>query len=109
MKKAEMKITLKKMTFSFITINILLNKVLYVYILIDLKCLCFDIMIKKTVKWNKLKQFPVLLWQMIDVMNKPNTINEIMKVYINVDEYIKICYFYIKDNNFKYNLILSRL
>ena len=42
-------------------------------------------------------------------MGKPDTINEIAKVHINVDEYIKICYFYIKDDNLKYNLIFDRL
>ena len=87
----------------------LLNKVLYTHILINSKCLCFDMIIKKTVEQNKLKWFPVSLWQIIDVMNKPDTINKIIKTHINVNEYIKICYFYIKNNNFKYNLILNRL
>ena len=36
-------------------------------------------------------------------------IDEIAKVYINVDEYTEICYFYIESNNLKYDLILSRL
>ena len=42
-------------------------------------------------------------------MSKPDTINEITKTYINVDKHMKICYFYIKGNNFKYDLILNRL
>ena len=42
-------------------------------------------------------------------MSKPGTINEIIKIYININEYIKICYFYIKNDNFKYNLIFDRL
>ena len=66
-------------------------------------------MIKKTVEWNKLKQFPILPQQVISVINKSDIINEIVKIYINIDEYIKICYFYIKGNNFKYNLIFNRL
>ena len=108
-KKAEVKIVLKKMIFSFIIINMLLNEVLYTYILIDSECLCFNIMIKKIVKWNKLKWFPVFLWQIIDVMGKSDIINEIMKTHINIDKYIKICYFYIKSDNLEYNLILDRL
>ena len=55
MKKAEVKMTLKKIIFLFITIDILLNRILYIHILINLKCLYFNIMIKKTVKQNKLK------------------------------------------------------
>ena len=109
MKKAEMKITLKKMIFLFITINILLNRVLYIYTLINSEYLCFDMIIKKIVKWNKLKWFPVLSQQIINVINKPNTINEIIKAHINVNEHIKICYFYIKNNNLKYDLIFNRL
>ena len=42
-------------------------------------------------------------------MNRPDTINEIIKAHINVDEHIEICYFYIKGNNLKYNLIFDRL
>ena len=42
-------------------------------------------------------------------MSKPDTINEIMKTHINVDKYMKICYFYIKSNNLKYDLIFNRL
>ena len=42
-------------------------------------------------------------------MGKSGTINEIVKIYIDVDEYMKICYFYIKSNNFKYDLIFDRL
>ena len=42
-------------------------------------------------------------------MNKPGTINEIIKTHINVDEHIEIYYFYIKNNNFKYNLIFNKL
>ena len=55
MKKVEMKMTLKKMIFLFITINMLLNGVSYAHILIDLGCLCFGMVIKKTVEQNKLK------------------------------------------------------
>ena len=65
-------------------------------------------MTKKTVKQNKLKQFPVLSQQIIDVMSKPDTINEIAKIHINIDEHMKICYFYIKNDNLEYNLILNR-
>ena len=65
-------------------------------------------MTKKTVEQNKLKQFLVFLWQIIDVMNKSDTINEIAKIYINVDKYTEICYFYIKNNNLKYNLIFNK-
>ena len=42
-------------------------------------------------------------------MSKPGTINEIMKAHINVNEYTEICYFYIKNDNFKYNLIFDKL
>ena len=42
-------------------------------------------------------------------MNKPDTINKIIKAHINVDKHTKICYFYIKSNNLKYNLILNKL
>ena len=42
-------------------------------------------------------------------MNKSDTINKITKVHININKYTKICYFYIKDNNLKYDLIFSRL
>ena len=42
-------------------------------------------------------------------MNKPGTINEITKAYINIDEHTEICYFYIKNDNLKYDLILDRL
>ena len=42
-------------------------------------------------------------------MSKSDTINKIAKVHINVDRHTEICYFYIEDNNFKYNLILDRL
>ena len=104
-----MKTALKEKTFLFITINILLNKVLYIYIFINSNCLCFNIMIKEIVKQNKLKQFPVFLQQVINVINKSNTINKIIKAYININKYIKICYFYIKNNNFEYNFIFSKL
>ena len=50
MKEAEVKMVLKKMISSFITINMLLNRVSYIHILIDLKCLCFDMMTKKIVE-----------------------------------------------------------
>ena len=109
MKKAKVKMTLKKMIFPSITINMLLNEVLYIHILINLKCLYFGIMTKKPVKQNKLKQFPISLWQVIDVMSKPGTTNEIVKTHINIDKHMKTCYFYIKDDNLKYNLILDRL
>ena len=99
---------LKKMTFSFITINMLLNGILYTHTLVDSECLCFGMMTKKTVKQNKLKWFPVPPWQVIDVMDKPGTINEMTKTHINIDEYTEICYFYIKGDNFKYDLILSK-
>lgn len=55
MKKTEVKIILKEITFLFITINTLLNEISYTHILIDLECLCFNMMIKKIVKQNKLK------------------------------------------------------
>ena len=54
-KEAEVKMTLKRIIFLFITIDMLLNKILYTHILIDLRCLCFDMMIKRIVKQNKLK------------------------------------------------------
>ena len=41
-------------------------------------------------------------------MGKSDTINEIVKAYINVNKHTEICYFYIKNNNFKYNLILNK-
>ena len=41
-------------------------------------------------------------------MSKSGTINEIAKVHININEHTKICYFYIKGDNFKYNLIFDR-
>ena len=41
-------------------------------------------------------------------MSKSDTINEIAKAHIDVDEYTEICYFYIKDDNLKYNLIFGR-
>ena len=41
-------------------------------------------------------------------MSKLGTINEIMKTHINVDEHTETCYFYIKNDNFKYDLILDR-
>ena len=41
-------------------------------------------------------------------MNKTDTINKIIKAHINVDKYTEICYFYIKSDNLKYNLILSK-
>ena len=103
-----MKMTLKKIISSFITIDILLNEVLYAHTLVDSECLCFGMMTKKTVEWNKLKQFPVPLWQIIDVMSRLSTINEMAKAHINVNEHIKTCYFYIKDDNLEYDLILSR-
>ena len=104
-----MKITLKKMTFLLIIIDMLLNGISYTYTLIDSEYLCFGMMTKKTVKQNKLKQFPVSSQKVIDVMSKSDTINKIAKVYINVDKHTEICYFYIKNNNFKYNLIFNRL
>ena len=100
--------TLKKMTSSFITINMLLNRVSYIHTLIDSECLCFGMVIKRTVEWNKLKQFSVLSWRVIDVMSKPGTIDEIAKTHINVNKHTEICYFYIKNNNLKYDLILNR-
>ena len=104
-----MKMALKEIIFSLITIDTLLNGILYIHILIDLKCLYFDMMTKKTVEQNKSKQFLVSLWKIINVINKLGTINEIAKTHINVNKHIKIYYFYIKDNNLEYNLILSRL
>ena len=59
MKKTEVKMILKEMIFPFITINTLLNKVSYTHILINSECLYFDIIIKRTVKQNKLEQFSV--------------------------------------------------
>ena len=109
MKKAEVKMVLKEMTFSPIIINTLLNGVSYTHTLINLRCLCFNMVTKKTVEQNKLKQFPVPPQQIIGVMNKPGTINKIAKAYINVNKHTETCYFYIKDNNLKYNLILDRL
>ena len=108
MKEAEMKMTLEKITSLPITINMLLNRVSYTHTLIDLKCLCFSMVTKKTVEQNKLKWFPVSLWQVIDVMSRPGIINEIIKTHIDVDKHTKICYFYIKDNNLKYDLIFNR-
>ena len=109
MKKAEVKMILKEMIFLFITIDMLLNRVSYTHILVDLRCLCFGMMTKKTVKQNKLKQFPVSSWQVIGVMGKSGTINEITKAHIDINEHTEICYFYIKNNNLKYNLIFDRL
>ena len=97
------------MTFSLITINTLLNRVLYTHILINSECLCFDMMIKKTVEWNKLKQFPVPLQQVIDIIGKSCIINKIAKTHIDVNKHIKICYFYIENDNLKYILIFDRL
>ena len=100
---------LKEIIFSFITIDMLLNGVSYTHTLVYSECLCFGMVTKRTVKWNKLKQFPVPLQQIIGVINKPGTINEIAKAHININEYTETCYFYIKNNNLKYDLILSRL
>ena len=100
--------TLKEMIFLFITIDMLLNGVLYAHTLIDSRCLCFSMVTKKTVEQNKLKWFPVPPQQVIGVMGKPDTINEIVKTHINVNKHTKICYFYIKDNNLEYNLILNK-
>ena len=99
---------LKKMTSSFIIINTLLNEVLYTHALIDSGCLCFGMVTKKTVEWNKLEWFPVPPQQVIGVMDRLGTINEMAKAHINVDEYMKICYFYIEGDNLKYNLIFGR-
>ena len=93
---------------SLITIDTLLNRISYAHILVNLRCLCFNMMTKKTVEQNKLKWFPVSSQQIINVMSRPGTINEIVKAHINIDEYTEICYFYIKDDNLKYNLILNR-
>ena len=41
-------------------------------------------------------------------MGRPGTINKIMKVHININKHIKICYFYIESDNLKYNLIFGR-
>ena len=104
-----MKMVLKKIISLSITINTLLNGILYTHILVDLECLCFGMVTKKTMEWNKLKQFPVPPQQVINVMGKPGTINEMIKTHINVNEHMKICYFYIEGNNLEYNLIFSRL
>ena len=109
MKKAEMKMILKKMIFSFITIDMLLNGVSYTHTLVNSGCLCFGMMTKKTVEQNKLKWFPVPPQQIIGVMGKSGKINEITKAHINVDEHTETCYFYIKSNNLEYDLILDRL
>ena len=109
MKKTEMKMTLKKITSLFITINTLLNRVSYTHILVNSECLCFGMMTKKTAEQNKLKWFPVSSQQIIDVISKPDTINKIVKAYLNINEHTEICYFYIKSDNLKYNLILDRL
>ena len=90
-KKAKIKTMLKEMIFSFITIDTLLNKVSYVHTLVNLEYLCFSIMTKKTVKQNKLKWFSVPSQKVIDIMNKTDTINEMKKTHINIDEHIKIC------------------
>ena len=42
-------------------------------------------------------------------MSKPDTINEIVKIHININKHMKICYFYIKSDNLKYDLILDKL
>ena len=42
-------------------------------------------------------------------MDRLGIINEMTKIYIDVNEYMKICYFYIENDNLKYDLILSRL
>ena len=42
-------------------------------------------------------------------MNRPGTINEMTKIYIDINGHTETCYFYIKNNNLKYDLILSRL
>ena len=60
-KKAEVKTALKKIISLFITIDTLLNEILYAHTLIDLGCLYFSMVIKKTVEQNKLKQFSVSL------------------------------------------------
>ena len=109
MKKAEVKTAQKKMISLSITIDMLLNKVSYIHTLIDSECLCFDMMTKRTVEWNKLEQFSVPSQKVINVMSKPGMIDEIAKAYININEHTEICYFYIKGNNLKYDLILSRL
>ena len=108
-KKAEVKTALKEMISPLITINTLLNEVLYTHILVDSECLYFGMMIKKTVEQNKLKWFSVPSQRVIDVMGKPDTINEMTKAHINVDKYTETCYFYIKSDNLEYNLILNRL
>ena len=59
MKKAEVKMALKEMISPSITIDMLLNGVLYAHTLVDLECLCFGMVTKKTVEWNKLEWFPV--------------------------------------------------
>ena len=91
MKKAKIKMTLKEIIFLFIIINMLLNRVLYIHILINSEYLCFNIMTKKTVKWNKLEWFSVLSQQVIDVIGKSDIINKIAKIHINIDEYTEIC------------------
>ena len=97
------------MTSPPITINMLLNGVSYTYALVDSGCLCFGMMTKKTVEQNKLEWFPVPPQQVIGVMGRPGTINEMAKTHINVDGHIKTCYFYIEGDNLEYDLILSRL
>ena len=41
-------------------------------------------------------------------MSKSDTINVLAKIYINVDEYTEICYFYIKSDNLEYDLIFDK-
>ena len=108
-REAEVKTALKKMTSLSITIDMLLNGVSYTHTLVNSGCLCFGMMTKKTVEQNKLKQFSVPPQRVINVMGKTGTINKMTKVHINVDGHTETCYFYIKGNNLKYDLILSRL
>ena len=49
-KEIEVKTMLKEIISSFIIIDTLLNEILYAHILVDLRCLCFNMMIKKIVK-----------------------------------------------------------
>ena len=107
-KETEVKTVLKEMTSSPITIDMLLNGVLYTHILVDSECVCFGMVTKKTVEQNKLEWFSVPPRRVIGIMGKTGTINEMTKVHIDVDGHIEICYFYIEGNNLKYDLILSR-
>ena len=92
-----------------ITISIIIEGRNKTYILINIGCLAYGAISSRFIKRAGLKCINIPIKKLIEIEEKEDYINKIMKVDINIDKHQQDTFFYIIRDHLKYNLILGKL